>query len=276
MLGVLTVAPTGHIIPLSFGVKGGARCPANRVRFNYASPGAHYRRSPAARLPSFSGYARKFWRGRLYQLHGPWIRFAKAYPRDLYVLMVAPNRQNRILAKNMLVGTIIYADLPNLLFGVFIMIHDPKAAANEFINRGILNRYPLTHIEVQKLVYFAHGWMLAIHHRPLHQGTWEAWQYGPVLPEIYYNLRDYRGRPITVPIQARPELFADEEGAIIDVVYGYRSLGPFQLVGITHSPGGPWDRVWNAKGGSSGLISNEMIHDYFVDLLRRNEVRDDG
>lgn len=156
------------------------------------------------------------------------------------------------------------------------MVHDPKATANEFINRGIGNKHPLTHIEVQKLMYFAHGWMLAIHGRPLNQGTWEAWQYGPVQPEVYYNLRGYRGKPIIDPIPAPAETFTDEERTIIDFVYNYRSLGPFQLVGITHSPGGPWKRVWQANGSSSGPISDEMIQEYFTGLLRRNRVNDDG
>ena len=54
------------------------------------------------------------------------------------------------------------------------MIHDPKTAANEFINRGIREGKPLMHIEAQTLLYFSHGWMLGIHGRPFHNGTWEA------------------------------------------------------------------------------------------------------
>lgn len=149
------------------------------------------------------------------------------------------------------------------------MVHDPKAAANEFINLGIRNKHPLTHIEVQKLTYFAHAWMLAIHGSPLTQGTWQAWQYGPVMPEVYRDLRGYQGRPIIAPIPTAPiETFTDEERSIIDFVYSYRSLGPFQLVGIAHSPGGPWDRVRRANGNSSGPISDEMIQEYFTGLLR--------
>ncbi len=70
--------------------------------------------------------------------------------------------------------------------------HDPKNAANWFIERGIKEERPLVHIEVQKLLYFSHGWMLGIHQRPLHYGVWEAWRYGPVLPEVYFNLNQYR------------------------------------------------------------------------------------
>lgn len=150
------------------------------------------------------------------------------------------------------------------------MVHDPKTAANELISRGINEGRLLTHIEVQKLLYFWHGWMLGIHGRPLHHGVWEAWRYGPVLPEVYFNLNHRRGKPIGSLIPAYTEQFPSEEMSILDVVYGYRSLGIYQLVGVAHSQGGPWDRVWHNKG-DSGIIDNSMIQTYFAELLNKNQ-----
>ena len=51
------------------------------------------------------------------------------------------------------------------------MAHDPRAIANWFIEQGIKENNPLSHIEVQKLLYFSHGWMLGIHETPLHHGS---------------------------------------------------------------------------------------------------------
>lgn len=151
------------------------------------------------------------------------------------------------------------------------MIHDPKTVANEFINRGIQENNPLTHIEVQKLLYFSHGWVMGIHGRPLHYGLWEAWRYGPVLPEVYFNLNHHRGKPIKTTIKDAPvEPFSEEEKAIMDVVYGYRSLGTFALVGISHSKDGPWYQTWHIKGDSA-IISNEIIQSYFAGLVQHNE-----
>ena len=104
---------------------------------------------------------------------------------------------------------------------------DPRAVANWFIERGINEEYPLTHIEVQKLLYFAHGWMLGIHGEPLVEGNWEAWRYVPVLRDVYFSLNYNRGRPITDPIPVRREDFSEDELGIMRVVYGYRSLGTF-------------------------------------------------
>ena len=154
------------------------------------------------------------------------------------------------------------------------MSHNPKTAANWFIERGVEEDDPLTHIEVQKLLYFAHGWTLGIHRRPLHHGVWEAWRYGPVLPEVYFNLNWYRGRPITDRINAPSEPFAEDEKSIMNAVYGYRSLGTFTLVGISHSRGGPWDTVWHGKKDSN-IIPNQLIQSYFSSLLRQQGVSDE-
>ncbi|MCY4417925.1 MAG: DUF4065 domain-containing protein [Chloroflexi bacterium] len=153
------------------------------------------------------------------------------------------------------------------------MVHDPKTAANELIQRGIGEGQPLTHIEVQKLLYFWHGWMLGIHDQPLHTGFWEAWRYGPVLPEVYFSLNHHRGRPITGPIPARDEMFTEDEKSIMDVVYDYRLLGTFTLVGITHTRGGPWDQVWHGRKNSS-VIGDELIRSYFAGLLSGNSTSD--
>ena len=150
-----------------------------------------------------------------------------------------------------------------------VMTHNPRAAANEFIKRGIKDGSPLTHIEVQKLLYFASGWMLGIHGRPLHDGHWEAWQYGPVVRDVYFSLNHYRGAPITAEIPTPSEQFREEETSIIDAVYDYRRLGPSTLIGLSHARGGPWDSVWHGGTGSSE-IDNDLIERYFADLARQN------
>ena len=154
------------------------------------------------------------------------------------------------------------------------MAHDPKALANWLISRGIEEGHPLTHIEVQKLMYFAHGWMLGIHGKPLVEGNWEAWRYGPVLPEVYFSLNYNRGQPIQELIPTTGEHdFLEDELDVMKVVYGYRSLGTFTLVGVSHSRGGPWDRVWHRES-SSTKISDQSMRDYFANLLEQRKAHD--
>lgn len=149
------------------------------------------------------------------------------------------------------------------------MPHDPRTVANWFIQRGIAEGNPLTHIEVQKLLYFSHGWMLGIHGESLVSGDWEAWHYGPVLPEIYFRLNRYQGAPISeLLLDASADEFSERERTILQGVYDYRLLGTFTLVDISHDPKGPWYRVRN-NGKGSNVIHNRAIRRYFAYLHSR-------
>ena len=110
--------------------------------------------------------------------------------------------------------------------------------------------------------------MLGLHSKPLVDGEWEAWRYGPVMRPVYFELNHYRGAPIPDPIPGETLKPSPQEQEILDVVYGYRSLGTFQLVGISHSRGGPWHRVWH-NGSLPKKIPNEMMEGYFQDLSKR-------
>jgi uncharacterized phage-associated protein len=52
--------------------------------------------------------------------------------------------------------------------------------ANEFIRRGLQEGRAFNQMELQKLVYIAHGWCLAFSGQPLTGDRPEAWDFGPV------------------------------------------------------------------------------------------------
>ncbi|MCI4238483.1 SocA family protein [Dickeya dianthicola] len=59
--------------------------------------------------------------------------------------------------------------------------------------RGIKD---LTPMKLQKLVYFAHAWMLAIDERPLINETVKAWKFGPVIDSVYHEFKTYGAKNI--------------------------------------------------------------------------------
>jgi uncharacterized phage-associated protein len=54
--------------------------------------------------------------------------------------------------------------------------------ANRFLELAEAEGRSLTPLQLMKLVYIAHGWMLGIHQRPLIKDHIEAWKLGPVIP----------------------------------------------------------------------------------------------
>ncbi|WP_366513810.1 type II toxin-antitoxin system antitoxin SocA domain-containing protein [Planktotalea sp.] len=52
-------------------------------------------------------------------------------------------------------------------------------------------------MKLQKLVYIAYGWHLALSGKKLFTEEIEAWKHGPVVPSLYHEFKHLRENPIT-------------------------------------------------------------------------------
>src|SRR5437870_3577302 len=77
------------------------------------------------------------------------------------------------------------------------MAYEARAIANYFLDLAKLANQELNPMKIQKLVYYAHGWNLALDGQPLIDEAVEAWTYGPVIPSLYHEFKKYGGGPIT-------------------------------------------------------------------------------
>jgi len=77
------------------------------------------------------------------------------------------------------------------------MSYTAPSVANKLLNLAEVANRPLTQIDIQKLVYFAHGWYLALQKQPLIDETILAWKYGPVVRSLYDEFREFGSNPIT-------------------------------------------------------------------------------
>lgn len=158
--------------------------------------------------------------------------------------------------------------------------------ANEFIRRAAEEGRALTQMQLQKLVYIAHGWNLAINGEKLTHDDPQAWDYGPVYRDLWQALKAYGRRPVTREIRKGeylPEMLDDQtaalparaqldpdERAIIDSVYrNYGSFHAFKLSALTHEPDTPWTHVYADGGGRFREIAPDQIRQYFLDLASR-------
>ena len=154
------------------------------------------------------------------------------------------------------------------------MAHSSLAIANEFIRRAEGKR-PLTHMQVQKLVYLAHGWALGALGQPLIDDDVEAWDFGPVVRKLYDALRAYGRGPITRAIhwgddtpfrsddgEEAFEQLSEEEQTVVDLVWEkYGGFPAFKLSALTHEPDTPWSGAY--AWGRDGAIRNDAIREYF-------------
>ena len=162
-----------------------------------------------------------------------------------------------------------------------------KAIANEFIERSIRDGRPLTQMQLQKLVYIAHGWMLALFDRPLTLDSPEAWRYGPVYRDLREALKKYGTDRIPELIggygyiedeihgvdyvySVPKGILHENESTLIDEIYkDYAKFEAFQLSALTHKEGTPWTKVYDSGKGENYIIPNSMIKEHFLKLANK-------
>jgi uncharacterized phage-associated protein len=96
----------------------------------------------------------------------------------------------------------------------------------------------LTNLKLQKLLYYAQAWRLALRGEPLFAEDFQAWVHGPVLLSEYFRFREYRWRPLELDVQ-RPVLTEDLQGYLVEIVdvFGVESAVSLEL--MTHREK-PW------------------------------------
>jgi uncharacterized phage-associated protein len=72
--------------------------------------------------------------------------------------------------------------------------------ANEFIRLAAEEGRTFDPMQLQKLVYIAHGWNLASFNQPLTGDRPEAWEFGPVYVRLSEALAAYGYEPVTALI----------------------------------------------------------------------------
>ena len=143
------------------------------------------------------------------------------------------------------------------------MTHDARAVANRLLDLAEEDGNRLTPMQALKLVYFCHAWMLAIRDRPLIEQPVEAWQYGPVINDVYRSFKKHRHDYITSRARVPAAKFDDVEDDIIKQVYRkYGYLSGIRLSQLAHAPGSPWEQVWEMNRQNS-IIPTGMIRDYY-------------
>lgn len=143
-------------------------------------------------------------------------------------------------------------------------MYDSKVVANRLLAHVFEHREALTPMQLLKLVYIAHGWMLGLYHRPLIKDDVQAWQYGPVIRPLYNAVRAYRSRPVTERLSASMAPLDPAAESIIKQVYDhYGHMSGPALSRLTHARGTPWDLTY--EPGSFGVtIPNDLIEDHYA------------
>lgn len=146
-------------------------------------------------------------------------------------------------------------------------MHDSRTIANRFLALARERGDFLTPMQVLKLVYIAHGWMLGLYGRPLIRDDVQAWQYGPVISSLYNALRQYGGGAVTAQVRApiNDNLDEEEDDVIRQVYSEYGSFSGPALSRLTHAGGTPWALTY-VPGEFGTRIPTDLIEDHYRQL----------
>lgn len=147
------------------------------------------------------------------------------------------------------------------------------AVAQAFLDLAAHENRNLTNMQLQKLVFFAHGVHLAAYGSPLIEEPVRAWDFGPVIPDLYEKLRKYGKGFVQSPLAPEARTL-DPDGsefqAIRSVWEAYKSFDAWALSKISHLPGSPWSKVWEKNRYAD--IPNQLIRDYYQGRVKRKDV----
>lgn len=124
--------------------------------------------------------------------------------------------------------------------------------------------WSLSNLELQKLLYLSHMFYLGrTGGEPLVPGYFEAWDYGPVHPNLYHRVKVFGADPVGNVFHANPEPSDGPEAAILDEAYDkLGNAGPGRLVNATHRAGGAWDINYTPGVRHCIIPNSDILNEY--------------
>jgi uncharacterized phage-associated protein len=133
----------------------------------------------------------------------------------------------------------------------------------------------ITNLKLQKLVYYAQAWSLALLNRPLFGDAVEAWAHGPVVESVY---QEYKGFGFgTLPRSRRKPRFAPQETVVLeDVLAVYGEHSAKFLENLTHQEE-PWRQAWGGRAPTSRSrrpIPLDAMRNFYLGQYQNRETPD--
>ena len=161
---------------------------------------------------------------------------------------------------------------------------DALAVANYLLELAKEKGMKLQPLKLMKLVYIAHGYMLALCNRSALNPRFdrvEAWRYGPVIPSVYHSFKCYGkdniDKPTTVFVptadgkdfEVKTPMLEDKKLQLACEA-AFNNFGHYtgsELVELLHIKGTPWQRCY--EEGKNRRIPDDLTKVFFQNLTER-------
>jgi len=169
--------------------------------------------------------------------------------------------------------------------------YSPDVIANAFLYRareqGKFTMRGMTHMKLQKLVYFMHVWGLVFFNESPVNERPEAWEYGPVFSSLFHLLKTNGSRPVQRCVQMDPDTGEftpmipapdnHEFWELLDRVWErYGEFDAMELSALAHQDDSPWAV---ARKASKGFLDDEVVKEHYrqkLDAINETAPSDEG
>ncbi|MDF5723944.1 MAG: DUF4065 domain-containing protein [Rhizonema sp. PD37] len=121
----------------------------------------------------------------------------------------------------------------------------------------------ISNLKLQKLLYYAQGFHLALYDEPLFTESVEAWTHGPVVPELYHAYKHYGSSSIPIPDDLDFSKYDERTRELLDEVYCvYGQFSAWKLRNMTHD-----EEPWKDAHEGNMIITPQTMKQYFKTQL---------
>lgn len=131
----------------------------------------------------------------------------------------------------------------------------------------------ITNLKLQKLVYYAQAWYLANYGKPLFDSDFQAWVHGPVIPDLYHEMKAFGYNPIIQPLDIKKiekRFDADTLDFLKEVVDVYMPYEAYDLERMVHREQ-PWIQARDGCAPDeicTNMISKESMGEFYAKRLQ--------
>ncbi len=148
--------------------------------------------------------------------------------------------------------------------------YSPKQIADWFLcSVDRASGSSITHLKLQKLVYYAQAWSLALFNRPLFEEDIEAWAFGPVVPSLFQRFKGRKWETLEAP-DTCPSFDTKTEDLLKEILRVYGKYDAKYLERLTHRED-PWLEARNGlapEAASNNIIPKEKMKKYYSKLYK--------
>ena len=141
--------------------------------------------------------------------------------------------------------------------------------AKYFLNKANQDGDLITNLKMQKLLYYAQAWYLVnFKNKKLFGDEIEAWSFGPVIPTVYHQFKNYRHVPISYEnnVEKIFKIVQGEDRKYLDEFYDkFVNFAAHDLVNMSHNED-PWKEAYKSP---SRVMDIEKMREYYNNQISK-------